>query len=98
MTYLYRKPNDSRGYLHYSSCHPPHIFSSIVYSQALRLKRIINNEDRLNTHLEEMKSDLLNAKYPIKLVDNIIITKVKATPSTLDKNTKRGQVEGTILR
>lgn len=96
ITDLYRKPTDSRGYLHFSSCHPPHIFSSIVYSQALRLKRIVNNEDKLSSHLEEMKSDFLVAKYPIKLVDNII-AKIKATPRSLEKNTNRGNIEGTIL-
>ena len=96
ITDLYRKPTDSRGYLHFNSCHPNHVFSSIVYSQALRLKRIINNEDKLNIHLEEMKIDFLNAKYPKKMIENII-NKVKITPRSLEKNVNHIQKEGIIL-
>ena len=96
MTDFYRKPTDSRGYLHYNSCHPNHVFSSMVYSQALRLRRIINNEERLNGHLKEMKKDFLNSKYPLKLVDNII-NKVQATPRTLEKNTNNTKNEGIVL-
>ena len=31
VTDLFRKDKDSRGYLHFSSCHPNHVFSGIVY-------------------------------------------------------------------
>ena len=82
ITDLYRKETDSRGYLHFSSCHPNHVFSGIVYSQALRLKRIVSNEMTLNKHLDEMKKDFRDAKYPLKLVENII-KKVKSMPRSL---------------
>ena len=53
-TDLYVKPTDARSYLNYTSAHPKHTFSGIVYSQCLRLRRIINNSDRLNTRLNEL--------------------------------------------
>ena len=40
-TDLFVKPIDARSYLNISSEHPKHIFSGIVYSQCLRLRRII---------------------------------------------------------
>ena len=51
-TDLYRKETDSNAYLEFSSGHPNHVFSSIVYSQGLRLRRIINNNERLHTHMK----------------------------------------------
>ena len=40
ITSLYSKPTDCHQYLHYGSCHPEHTKRSIVYSQALRIKRV----------------------------------------------------------
>ena len=45
-TDLYVKETDSRSYLHFSSSHPNHIFSGIVYSQCLRLRRMISSNER----------------------------------------------------
>jgi len=86
-TDLYRKETDSNAYLDFKSCHPRHVFSSIVYSQALRLRRIVNNNERLYTHLEEMKGNFTNCGYPIKLVENIV-EKVKRLPRTLTNTVK----------
>ena len=41
------KATDARVYLHFNSCHPRHVFNSVVYSQALRYRRIINDNDTL---------------------------------------------------
>ena len=41
-TRLYRKPTDKKEYLHYSSNHPHHMKKAIIYSQALRYRRIID--------------------------------------------------------
>ena len=95
ITDLYRKETDSRGYLHFNSCHPNHVFSSIVYSQALRLKRIVSNTSMLDKHLNEMENDFLSAKYPKQMVRNII-NKVKSSPRTLAKN-KHTQFDDTII-
>ena len=63
ITHWYRKETDSRGYHCYSSCHPNHVFSGIVYSQAMRLKCIVRKEDSLLEHLNEMKGDVYNSGY-----------------------------------
>ena len=80
-TDLFVKETDSRSYLSFGSSHPNHIFSGIVYSQCLRLRRIINNEDRLHSRLLELKESFLKSKYPSKMVNNII-NKVRS----LDRN------------
>ena len=71
-TDLYKKPTDARCFLNYSSCHPQCTFSGTVYSQALRLRRIINDDDRLKTKLEELGNDFIKCKYPERMVENII--------------------------
>ena len=43
-TDLYVKPTDSRRYLSFESCHPNHMFAGIVYTQALRIRRIVRVE------------------------------------------------------
>ena len=49
------KDTDARVYLHFSSCHPKQTFPSIVYSQCLRYRRIINDEILLHRRLVELK-------------------------------------------
>ena len=43
-TDLYSKPVESHHNLHYNSCHAEHIKKSIIYSQTLRLRRILRDE------------------------------------------------------
>ena len=76
-TDLYVKETDARSYLFYGSSHANHVFAGIVYSQCLRLRRIINNQERLNNQLEILKECFLNCDYPKKMVDNIT-SKVKS--------------------
>ena len=76
-TDLHIKETDSRSYLSFGSQHPNHIFSGIVYSQCLRLRRIINNTDRLHAQLLDLKDSFIKSKYPPKMVNNII-EKVKS--------------------
>ena len=70
-TDLYIKPTDSRSYLNFSSAHPNHIFSGIVFSQCIRLRRIINDYDRLKSRITELLVSFRNAGYPTKLIGNI---------------------------
>ena len=58
------KPTDARSYLHFSSAHPRHTFSGIVYSQCLRLRRIINNPDRLAHRLNDFLAAFDKSGYP----------------------------------
>ena len=49
---LYKKPTQYQSYL------PPHSFASIVFSQALRYKRICSDEKELSLQLTTLKMRL----------------------------------------
>ena len=70
-TDLYVKETASRAYLHFNSSHPNHVFSGIVYSQCLRLRRIINCNERLKLQLESLKTAFIQSGYPKKMIENI---------------------------
>ena len=70
-TDLYTKETDSRSYLNFASAHPNYTFSGTVYSQCLRLRRIINNKDRLQKRLSELSSHFQKAGYPEAMIKNI---------------------------
>ena len=74
-TDLYVKETDSRSYLNFSSAHPNHTFSGNVYSQSLRLRRIINSQERLRTRLDDLAASFKKAGYPESMI-NGITTKV----------------------
>ena len=69
-TDLFKKPTDSRSYLNFNSCHPNYMFSGIVKSQATRLRRIINDEDRLAIRLDELKKDFQRCGYPESMLEH----------------------------
>ena len=71
-TDLYIKPTDSRFYLPPSSNHPKHIFRSIVYSGALRIKRICSLERWFSDRLQEFSDNLINSGYRINFITPII--------------------------
>ena len=83
-TDLYTKPTDARSFLNFSSCHPNYTFSGNVYSQALRLRRIINCNTRLTARLNELKIDFKKSGYPEKMLSNII-NKVQSYTRKLEK-------------
>ena len=68
-TKLYKKPTDRKQYLHFKSCHPEHIKKAIPYSQALRYKRIITDQDILNHELNNLKFAFISRDYPKKLIE-----------------------------
>ena len=86
-TDLYIKETDSRSYLHFTSSHPNHVFSGTVFSQCLRLRRIINSTDRLKVQLEELKSAFLESGYPKTMIDNIA-AKALRTERILERKVK----------
>ena len=72
-TSLYKKPTHSQTYLHPTSSHPPHIFASIIFSQALRYKRICSDKEELNLQLTTLKNAFTALGYKPKTVKNQII-------------------------
>ena len=85
-TDLFRKETDSQAFLNFSSSHPKHTFSGNVYSQALRLRRIINSRERLELRLKELAESFEKAGYPKQVIQNI---KNKVLNSERDISIKR---------
>ena len=71
-TKLYKKPTDNKQYLHFNSEHPQHVKTAIPYAQALRYRRIIEDDNILNLELEKLKSNFLNRLYPEDVIDTAI--------------------------
>ena len=63
-TTLYSKPTDSHAYLLPQSCHPPHTFRSIPYSQTLRIRRICSEENKSKENVQKLEEYLKQRKYP----------------------------------
>ena len=49
----------------------PHVYSGVVYSQALRLRRIINSTERLSVRPDELIVSFIECGYPVKMLNNI---------------------------
>ena len=54
VTDLYCKSTDGHQYLHFDSCHTSHMKTSIVYSQALRMKRICSRRSDLIVNINKL--------------------------------------------
>ena len=78
-TDLFIKETDSRADLNFSSAHPNHTFSGNVYSQCLRLRRIINSTERLEARLDEISKCFKKAGYPVKMINEIKTKVLKET-------------------
>ena len=78
-TTLYTKPTDSHAYLLPQSCHPPHIFTSIPYSQTLRIRRICSDPDTTEENITKLKQYLTKRKYNAKTIETST-KKAQTTP------------------
>ena len=67
-TSLYRKPTHSYSYIHPTSSHPPHTFRSVVYSRALRYKRICSKAHDRNQQLATLKEGFRQLGYKRDLI------------------------------
>ena len=66
---LYVKPTDICSLLHKQSFHPDTCKQSVIYSQALRYRRIITDNETLRTKLEKLKTNLIRRGYSIQEID-----------------------------
>ena len=94
ITDLYTKPTDTHQYLHQRSCHPAHCKHSIVYSQALRLRRICSQDMDYQRHTEELKMYLVNRGYDGERIQPEIHTATGIDRETLLISCKKRQEEG----
>ena len=65
---LYIKPTDSNSYLNYNSAHPKHCKDSLVYSQLLRIKRIVDDEEKCKLHFENKLNEFRIKNFPEKVL------------------------------
>ena len=87
-TDLYCKSTDSHQYLDRKSCHPNHVKRAIPYSQALRLRRICENDDCYDKRAREMKSWFVNKGYKANILDSDI-ARAKRIPRSQALTSKR---------
>ena len=71
-------------------------FSGTVYSQGLRLCRIINDDARLQIRLNELGEDFIKCKYPPQMIQKIL-QKVANTTRTLDKKEKSAAMNDKVM-
>ena len=94
---LFSKPTDSHRYLPPSSCHPGHIFRSIVYSGALRIRRICSRDDPFIFHLMNFRGHLRASGYSSKFIDPILEKVSSLNRSTLLTSKQREGVSDRVL-
>ena len=80
--------NSVHNDLEFSSYHPRHVFRAIVVSQALRYRRIINDDALLDVRLGELKQFFLWSTYPCDMIDEVFDT-VRNQPRCLDYNVQQ---------
>ena len=71
-TKLYKKPTNKKQYLSYNSEHPAHMKKSIPYAQALRYRRIIEDDTILDQELETLQNNFTSRGYPLKTTNDQI--------------------------
>lgn len=60
---LFIKPTDICTLLQAQSYHPPSCKKGVIYSQALRYRRLITDDRKLGKHLKELESNLIRRGY-----------------------------------
>ena len=67
-TDLFIKKTNKQLYLDYRSSHPPAVFKSIVYSQALRVRMICSEDIFVENQLTNLKEKFMDRHYPEDLI------------------------------
>ena len=88
VTDLYCKSTDSHQYLHYDSCHAEHIKRSIIFSQALRLKRICSQKSDLNSHVKELKNWFSKRGYPDRIISEQVNRALRSEENVKERDGK----------
>ena len=68
-TELYTKPTNLQMYLDFTSNHPSHCKSGLVYGQALRIVERCSRAESVGPHLKTLKEKLVERNYPVVLID-----------------------------
>jgi len=94
-TKLYIKPTHKNQYLHFSSEYPFHVKKAIPYAQALRFRRIVDEDNVLQTELHNLKLKFKNRGYTDSLSDKEIsrVRDVNREDTLRYKNSENIQVQ-----
>lgn len=66
---MHKKETDRNTLLTFDSCHPRKMSKSLPYSQMLRVRRIVTNEEDLEGTLEQMVTGFRERGYPHYLAE-----------------------------
>ena len=69
---IYVKETDTHQYLDFSSCHTYHTKKGIPYGQALRIRRIVSDDNVFEGRCAELKGWLRKRGYPDGMIDEQI--------------------------
>jgi len=92
-TDMFYKPTDAHRYLNFNSRHPPHVFRGVVFSQFLRVRRIVIDQSLLEYRLNEMMGFFIDSDYPRVLVEEVLY-KVLYMDRRLDYKVKADDLSG----
>ena len=68
-TSIHYKETDAHSYLRYDSFHPDKCKNAIPYSQMLRLRKLISDENVFEERIEEMEKFFQHHLYPQNILD-----------------------------
>ena len=85
-------------FLNGQSYHPPHVFKSIVYSEAIRMRRLNESTDKYLHGLQQLKTKCLKSNFNLALVNKILkIATTWQSRFSPDSTTSSQQVESKKL-
>ena len=90
-TDVYQKATDCHPYLDYTSAHPSHFKTSIPYSQALRLRRICDDQETLKKRIRQYTDYFVAFGYRQSFIKKEMEKVLKSTGRMPFKRKKKGK-------
>ena len=94
---IYKKPTDTCALLHRQSFHPEHTKTSVIFSQALRYRRVITKDDNLIQNLQKLRYQLLQRGYKFSEINSQFNKVLHYSQKQLLINKKQQQQHSNIL-
>ena len=89
VTDVYCKSTDGHQYLPFDSCHASHTKTLIVYSQALRMKRISSRRSDLIVNINKLKDWFRERGYPEEIVNKETKRALESSISSYNNKSKK---------
>ena len=93
ITNLYYNSTDGHQYLHFESCHPSHTKSSMIFTQALKMRRICSKRSDLVTNVRKLKDWFKERDYSEDMFSKVT-RRALETPSVGRSKTSERSVPG----